>query len=84
MGTLKPKRCQSLAFADDIVLLASSPEKIQGLSDVVSDFCKKWRMTVNINKTKLLVFKKNYLTSVVGAVVYFNGTKVEQVIGTLE
>jgi len=46
----------SLLFADDIVLLAESAEDLQKLIDVVADFCGKWRMHLNVNKTKVMVF----------------------------
>ena len=43
-------------FADDIVLLAESAEDLQKLIDVVADFCGKWRMHLNVTKTKVMVF----------------------------
>ena len=45
----------SLLFADDIVL-AESAEDLQKLIDVVADFCGKWRMHLNVTKTKVVVF----------------------------
>jgi hypothetical protein len=45
-----------LLFADDIVLLASSPTMMQKMLDVVSAYARKWRFEVNHSKCGLLVF----------------------------
>ena len=38
----------SLLYADDIVLLAPDEVSLQLLFDAVEEWCKKWRMTLNI------------------------------------
>jgi hypothetical protein len=47
-----------LMYADDIVLLSESAEGIQYSIDLLQEYCKKWHLTVNLNKTKVIVFNK--------------------------
>jgi len=46
----------SLAYADDLVLLADSAEHLQTMVDKVSEWCRQWRLQLNIKKTKVMVF----------------------------
>ncbi len=46
-----------LAYADDIVLLADTPENLQKLIDIVQNWCKKWRLIINPNKSKIVHFR---------------------------
>ena len=43
-----------LLYADDIVLMAPTPEKLQIMLDTVAKWCRKWGMQININKTQIL------------------------------
>ena len=45
-----------LLFADDVVLLSSSPEDLQRKLDALSPFCDLWKFTVNLSKTKVMIF----------------------------
>ena len=45
----------SLFFADDIVLLATK-DQLQLFLDVLSKFAHKWRLRVNLDKTKVVIF----------------------------
>ena len=45
----------SLLYADDVVLMAETPEKLQTLIDVVDEFCKKWHMEINLKKSQAMV-----------------------------
>ena len=47
-----------LLYADDIVIFADSIIKLQHLIDILYKFCTKWRMEVNLDKTKIIVFRK--------------------------
>ena len=47
-----------LAYADDIVLICESEQDLQTLLNVVNDWCKKWSVTVNTSKTKIIHFRK--------------------------
>lgn len=43
-------------YADDLVLLSSSKEGLQNCLNKLSDFCYKWKLLVNFNKTKCMLF----------------------------
>ena len=45
-----------LRYADVLVLISRSEAGLQGLIDRLSDYCKRWRMEVNNDKTKILKF----------------------------
>ena len=45
-----------LLFADDTVLFSNSREDLQVTLNVFETYCDKWKLTVNITKTKVLVF----------------------------
>lgn len=48
-----------LAYADDIVLLAENEENLQKMVSMLYEWCNKWRMKVNCEKTKVMVFRQN-------------------------
>ena len=48
-----------LMYADDLVLISRSEIGLQGLIDKLSQYCKRWKMEVNINKTKVIKFSGN-------------------------
>ena len=50
-----------LLFVDDSVLLSETAEGLQNLINNFKKYCKKWNLTVNVNKTKIVVFKKGRL-----------------------
>ena len=49
-------------YADDIVFFANTPEELQPgldlLTDLLTEYCKRWKLTINVSKTKVLVFRK--------------------------
>jgi low affinity Fe/Cu permease len=45
-------------YADDVVLLSTTEKGIQSCADKLSKFAKDWKMTINTNITKMLVFNK--------------------------
>ena len=46
-----------LAYADDIVLLAESPEQLQSLINIMNKWCNKYRLIVNPGKSKVVHFR---------------------------
>ena len=48
---------QCLLFADDLVLISESESDLQKMFDSVSDWCCKWRMKVNVNKSKIVHYR---------------------------
>ncbi len=47
-----------LLYADDIVILVDNKEQLQILLNFVNNWCKKWKMKVNRDKTKVIHFRK--------------------------
>ena len=48
-----------LMYADDLVLISVLEVGLQGLIDKLGDYCKRWRMEVNTDKTKIIKFSGN-------------------------
>ena len=48
-----------LLFADDTLLLAETLPDLQNLLNKLSSYCDNWNITVNTDKTKVLVFKRS-------------------------
>ena len=45
-------------YADDIVVLAKTSDELQRGLNLLADYCKRWKLTINVSKTKVLVFRK--------------------------
>ena len=48
-----------LLYADDTVLFANNYQDMQNLLNVFDSYCTKWKLTVNCQKTKVLIFNGN-------------------------
>ena len=46
-------------YADDLVLMSRSESGLQTLLNRLGEYCRKWRMEVNIEKTKAMKFSEN-------------------------
>ena len=53
-----------LTFADDLVLLAPSPEEIQRLMDTCVEFCTENGLKINIKKTKAMYVNSHDILNV--------------------
>ena len=67
-----------LMYADDIVIFAESPEGMQNNLNILEMYCKKWNLTVNTNKTKVMIFQKRGRISQQYKW-YYNGVELEVV-----
>ena len=47
-----------LLYADDIVLFSESEGDLQNGLDILKDYCNRWKLIVNVEKTKVMIFKK--------------------------
>lgn len=63
-----------IAYADDIVLLASSAEQLQQSVNSLHEFCSKWHLIVNIDKTKVMKIGDKSQCSI-----YYNGKQIEEI-----
>ena len=50
--------CNVLAYADDLVLISESELDLQRLIEIVRKWCIKYRIEVNIDKTKVVHYRK--------------------------
>lgn len=55
---LGKERIWSLAYADDMVLLAKNREALLGMMEAFKSFCTDRELILNTEKTKLLIFNK--------------------------
>lgn len=51
------KRVKLLAFADDIVLLASEPQTLQRMINSLCNYTQLWNLKINMKKSKIIVFR---------------------------
>ena len=45
-------------YADDVIFLSSSAAGLQQKLDLLQTFCEYWCLSINIEKTKILIFNK--------------------------
>ena len=45
-------------YADDIALISQTETGLQDTLDTVDAWCKKWRLQINPNKSKVVHFRK--------------------------
>ena len=50
------RKLNTLAYADDIVIFAMTENGLQYLLNMLSDWCIKWRVTINPEKSKIVHF----------------------------
>ena len=48
-------------YADDTSLLAESASNLQNMLNLFQEYCIKWKLKVNIDKTKVMIFSKGRL-----------------------
>ena len=65
-----------LLFADDAVLVSETPEGLQRSLDSLQEYCDKWNLTVNIEKTKIVVFRKGGILAH-NIRFYYSGQEIE-------
>ena len=47
-----------LFYADDLVLISASAAGLQKQINILQQYCEKWLLTINLKKTKTLIFQK--------------------------
>ena len=50
-----------IMYADDTALLAESASNLQNTLNLILEYCIKWKLKVNIDKIKVLIFSKGRL-----------------------
>jgi hypothetical protein len=47
-----------LLNADDTAIMAESREDLQAQLNVFGEYCQKWKLKVNVEKTKIFIFSR--------------------------
>ena len=68
-----------MLYADDIVFLGKTPDELQQLLDIFSNFCMKKRLVVNLGKTQLVVFCGGQEHEQPTTSIMYRGQRLEQV-----
>ena len=55
---IEPLKLYLLLFADDAVLFSETREGLQNHLNNLENYCRKWNLTVNVDKTKIELFRK--------------------------
>ena len=63
-------------FADDAVIFSDTPQGLQQSLNKLQQYCETWNLTVNVDKTKIMVFRKGGILSRVEKW-YYNGVEIE-------
>ena len=79
--SLQNTRVNSLWYADDGALLASTPASLQRSLDALEQYCSRWRLCVNTIKTKVMAccFSKEGKASREDLVFTYKGASLERV-----
>ena len=70
-------KINALMYADDLIIISDSKEGLQKQMDKLNSFCTKWKLDVNIKKTKIMVFNRG--NRLINAQFYINNTQIENV-----
>ena len=57
-------RLFTLLYADDTIVLAQSESDLQVALNAISDYCKRWYLHVNTNKTKVVIFSRGKVRNI--------------------
>ena len=59
LPSLPVQRVPVFLYADDLALVATSPVGLQAQLDLLHAYAAIWKLTVNIDKTKAVVFRQS-------------------------
>ena len=48
-----------LLYADDLIMMSTSAEGLQTCIDNLEEYCKKWHLTINTVKSKIIIFNES-------------------------
>ena len=65
-----------LLYADYIVIFANNQEQLQNSLNLMHQYCNRWKLTINISKTKVMIFRKGGTLSR-NMVFYYNGVALD-------
>ena len=53
---IKDIKVLCLFWADDLILISESKEGLQEHLNILADYCEEWKLRVNIDQTKIIIF----------------------------
>ena len=71
-------RLYILLYADDTIIMAENPYQLQLALNALNEYCQTWKLTINLNKTKIIRFTKRRSPNF-NYEFWLNGEKVELV-----
>lgn len=72
-------RIKLLKYADDIVMFAKAPETLQLMLNRLDKYCEEWGLTVNLSKSKAMIFRNGGGRHVNNEKWWYKGQQVEVV-----
>ena len=70
-------KVNALMYADDLILLSDTKKGLQKQIDKLLLFCTKWKLEINIKKTKIMIFNRG--NKIIKSDFYVNNTLIENV-----
>lgn len=67
----------ALLYADDTIVMAETVQELQNALNATHDYCNQWHLTVNTNKTKIVVFSRGKIRNI--PMFYFGNCKLDVV-----
>ena len=56
--TIGDTQISCLIYADDLIIMSTSPLSLQKCITKLEQYCTKWKLEVNLKKTKVMIFNK--------------------------
>ena len=78
MITLDQLSIYLLLFADDAVIFSETPKGLQKSLDNLYEYCERWKLKVNVEKTKVVIYKKGGNNSQ-NEPIFYNNEQIEMV-----
>ena len=70
-------KINALMYADDLVLISRTKEGLQRQIDSLHNYCQKWKLSINIMKSKSMVFNRG--NNLIKTVFNIGGSPIENV-----
>ena len=58
---LQDREISSLMYADDMLILSYTESGMQKALDILEEYCQRWQLVVNPDKTKIVIFNKRQM-----------------------
>ena len=68
------RKFNTLMYADDLILMSTTKEGLQKSLNALYDYCHKWKLNINMKKTKTMIFSQG--TNIKHTKFYLNGTEI--------